>query len=225
MPRTKARCTTAYTATSGSRIRIEAAIRTGHLATYWPCIHTRPRVRVAMLVALDHQQRPQEVVPHVDPGEHREHHHRRPDVRQQNSPVDLPRRAAVENGRLLEIGREGAEELPHQVGAERAAEQPRHDHRPRGIGPAEGAHQDELRDHGDRQRHHQRGQVQHEQRVAAPEWQPGEGISGQRAEEHLAGGDAAGVEHGVEEHPPERHQREHRRRSWTTADATATALG
>ena len=28
----------------------QAAINTGHLATYWPCIHTRPRVNVAMLL-------------------------------------------------------------------------------------------------------------------------------------------------------------------------------
>ena len=36
--------------TSGSRISIDAAISTGQRETYCPCIHTRPRVRVAMLL-------------------------------------------------------------------------------------------------------------------------------------------------------------------------------
>ncbi|CKO15910.1 Uncharacterised protein [Mycobacterium tuberculosis] len=130
-------------------------------------------------------------------------------MRQQNPPVDLPRRATVENRGFLEIGRQRAEELPHQVGTERATEQSRHDHRPRRIHPPHDPHENELWDDGHRQRHHQSAQVQDEQRIAAPELQSREGITGQRAEEDLPGGDTSGIQHGVEEHPPERHQREH----------------
>ena len=98
---------------------------------------------------------------------------------QQDPPVNLPRRATVQDCGFLEIAWKRLKELAHQVGAERAAEQPRHDHPPGRVDPPRNPHQNELRDHGNGQRNHQRAKVEDEQCVAAAKLQTREGISGQ----------------------------------------------
>ena len=92
---------------------------------------------VAHVVEID--QRAEEIVPGPDEGEDRGRRQRRQRQRQDDLPVDAPRAAAVDHRGLVELARDGAEELHQQEDEERVGgEEFRHDQRQEGVRPSRG---------------------------------------------------------------------------------------
>src|SRR3954469_3371133 len=90
--------------------------------------------------AVHYDQRPQEAAPEADEGEDGQYGQRRPGQRQHDPQEGSERSAPVYPRRLLQLCRNGEEELPEQEGAERG-EGPREDQGPVAVDPAEGLHQ------------------------------------------------------------------------------------
>ena len=99
-----------------------------------------------------------------------------------------------------------------------ALNMPGRNRRRNGVEQVAALHDLVLRNQEQLGRNHQHRQEQREHDVLAPESQPGERISGERAEEHLTGRAGNGHEHRVDEHLAERHGAEHVGDSSTIAE-------
>ena len=144
-----------------------------------------------------HQQRPQEVVPVQGEDDHGRGDGRRPRERKGDPPEDLEPSGAVDQGRILELAREGQEELAKDVDAEDVGDH-RQDQRLVGVGPADLDHRDQHRHHGDLGGDHQRGEEDQEDQVAAREAQTRQRVARHRAGQHAERGRKARLDDAVQ---------------------------
>ena len=121
---------------------------------------------------VQHQRRPQEVVPRRDEREDRHGRQRRADDRQHDRPPDPPLPGAVDTGRVDQVVGHAPERLAQQEDVERA-DDVREDQRRQRVVVVEHVHgEDEARDVGQLRRHDQRREQQvedrsHDQRTAS----------------------------------------------------------
>src|SRR4249919_649748 len=155
-----------------------------------------------VVLRLDDDERPEEVVPRVEERDHRQRCQSRAREGQDDSYERAKPRAAVDPRSLLELDRQSPEELPHEEDPERGDEV-RHDQRPQRVDEPEVLHDQEGRDHHDLERDHQRGEQDDEEDVAAEEPEAGEGVPGEAAQNEVGENDRAGDDGGVEKEPPE----------------------
>ena len=106
---------------------------------------------------------------------------------------------------ILQLPRDGAEELAQQEDEEGVAKERRHDEWSKGIDPSEFAEDHKLRDHDHGVGQHQRREGQVEEQFLAPGLETREGIGHQRVRQKLADRAAEGDEHRV---PEEVHKRQ-----------------
>ena len=141
------------------------------------------RVDVGIAEAED-DQRPEEVVPHALEGEDRDRRQRRRCERQHHLPVRLEVAGVVELGGLLEVPRDGEEELTHQEELRRQHEVDRDE-------AEEAADESPVRQHLE-DRHeaelvgdHQRREHEHEQDFPAGEAEARERIAAEGGQDEV----------------------------------------
>src|SRR5690606_5953647 len=118
------------------------------------------------VAVVDDQERPQEAVPRPHERQHGKRSQRRARYWQHDAGERAERTGAVDGRSLLKLLRDRKEELPHEEGAE-GAEHTGDYQSCVGVTPSEsGDDYEEGRD-DDRERDHERGQVEREQGVAA----------------------------------------------------------
>src|SRR3989475_13120468 len=142
--------------------------------------------------------RREQVVPLKHEDENRQRGKRGTRQRQIDTPVDAEGAAAVDLGGVIELSRNGEEELTQQKCPEGSAEKPRDDQRVVRVHPAQGSHQDEHRNHGHLIGDHQRGQQHVEERGTPRKAQPGKRVRGERAADHAPNGSQPGHFQAVE---------------------------
>ena len=156
------------------------------------------------VLRVDEDQRREVIVPAAVEGQDAEDGDARHGQRQVDAAEDLPLVGAINNRRLLKIGRNLLEVLAQQEGAE-GREHRGHHQRPDGVDQVQvfDAHQDVDRDDGHLTRHHHRREHHPEQRVAAAELQAREGVARQRGRHRRAQHGATGVDEAVLGHVQE----------------------
>ena len=132
---------------------------------------------------VEHQGRPQEVVPSAGEAEQEDDDQNRADGRQHDAGEDLEISGAVDFGRLVQFLRDALHEVAHQEDVRHVA-QARDDAGPVGVDPAEGGDDAVLRDHVDHGREHRDEQQDEEQRIAVLEVQTGIAEACERDDAH-----------------------------------------
>ena len=105
--------------------------------------------------------------------------------RQDDVAQHLQRVGAVHARRILQLRRQGQEELAQQEDVEGVAEEGRHDQRQEGVDPSELVEEHEERHHRHRVGQHQRGKQQEEEEVLAGCAQPGKAVGHDGARQQM----------------------------------------
>ena len=134
---------------------------------------------------VEHQRRPQEVVPRRDEREDRHGRQRRPDDRQQDRPPDPPLAGAVDAGRVDQLVRHASEGLAQQEDVERAHDVREDQCRQRVVVVEDVHREDEARDVRQLGRDDERREEQVEHELATGEPHLRERIGGHRGHEHV----------------------------------------
>ena len=144
-----------------------------HLQTQGNCRH---------IGCVDHNERPQEVVPKPDEGKKTQHGERRFRQRQDELKKDAEAGTAVKLRSLFQLNWNTFEELPKEEGPKGGECHWQYEGLIR-VYPPQILYQEELRNHEYGLRNHQCGQVAHEDEVSARKPEPSKGIRGHTGRE------------------------------------------
>src|SRR5215217_7992860 len=139
-------------------------------------------------VGVRDYQRPQQVVPVEQESEDGERSECRPREWKDDAPEATEAARTVDAGGVLQLVRDGEEELPQQEDTERRERLGDYEALV-SIHPVEFLYEDELRYDRDLGRDHERTQVQEEEQIAPPEPQAGEGVGSKGRGHRLEDGD------------------------------------
>ena len=113
------RCASRNASSTGTTVITLPAITADEVLGVLALERGQPERQGGVLVRVDRDQRPEQVVPHQQEGERRQGRQRRLGQRQRDVEQDAEARAAVDPRRLLDLARQVDEELAHQEDAER----------------------------------------------------------------------------------------------------------
>ena len=133
------------------------------------------------LATGEDDQRPHEIVPTAEEGEHGQRHQDRPAQRQYQRPENAELAGAVDARRIEQAVGDARGMLADQKDAEDAG-QPRYDHAGQGIDQPQRFQQQEQRQHRRLSRYHHRRQQRLKQPIATRKAQLGKGVAGQGIE-------------------------------------------
>ncbi len=162
----------------------------------------QPELDRPQALLAGHDQRPEQAVPAPEEIEEDDRRQGRPRQRRRHVPERPQVAAAVERGGVIEILRDGSEELAQQEDAEDVGREG--DDQPQvGVVPAEPVDDDVVGDQRYLEGDHHRRQEEGEDDVLTPEFEPREGVGRQHGGEQHTTDHAQADDRGIEEVLPE----------------------